>query len=96
MEINKLSDTAKHFFAFLDQFGEYKRIGNNVKVVTVDDNLQSFQTDYCGIFQMYFYLNLFEPLQTSITARSNSKKLTVELLGKMLNQIFSINRRHTK
>ena len=39
LEINKLSDTAKHFFAFLDHFGEYKRISDNVKVVTVDDNL---------------------------------------------------------
>ena len=39
LEINKLSDTAKHFFAFLDHFGEYKRISDNVKVVAVDDNL---------------------------------------------------------
>ena len=96
MEINKLSDTAKHFFAFLDQFGEYKRISNNVKVVTVDDNLQSFHTDYCGIFQMYFHLNLFEHLETSIISRSNSKKLTVELIGKMLNEIFILNTRHNE
>ena len=60
VEINKLSDTAKNLFAFLEQFDEYKRIGNNVKVVTVDDNLQSFQTNYCEIFQMYFYLYLFK------------------------------------
>ena len=91
VEINNLSDTAKHFFAFLDQFGEYKRTSNNVKVVTVNDNLQSFQTDYFRIFQMYFYLNLFEPLETSIIARSNSKKLTV-----MLNEIFSLNTRHSE
>ena len=91
MEINNLSDTAKHFFAFLDQFGKYKRTRNNVKVVTVDDNLQSFQTDYFRIFQMYFYLNLFEPLETSIIASSNSKKLTV-----MLNEIFSLNTRHNE
>ena len=96
MEINKLSDTAKHSFAFLDQFGEYKRISNNIKVVTVDDNLQSFHTDYCGIFQMYFHLNLFEHLETSIISRSNSKKLTVELIGKMLNEIFILNTRHNE
>ena len=95
MEIKKLSDTAKHFFAFLDKFGEYKRIGNNIKVVAVDDNLQSCQTDYCKIFQTLL-LNLFEPLEMSIIARSNSKNLTVELIGKMLNEIFSLNTRHNE
>ena len=96
VEIKKLSDTVRNFFAFLDQFGEYKRISNNVKVVTVDDNLQSFQTDYCRIFQMSFYLYLFYSLETSIIARSNSKKRTVELIGKMLNEIFSLNTRHNE
>ena len=96
MEINKLSETAKHFLASLDQFSKHKRIGNNVKVVTLDDNLQSFQTDYCGVFQMKFYLDLFEPLQTSITARSNSKKLTVKPISNMLNEIFSLNTRHNE
>ena len=42
---------------------------------------------------MYFYLDLFE---TSIIARSNYKKLTVELIGKMLNEIFSLNTRHNE
>ena len=45
---------------------------------------------------MYFYLNLFEPLETSIIARSNSKKLTVKFIGKMLNEIFSLNTRHNE
>ena len=69
VETNKLSDTANHFFAFLDQFGEYKKISNNVKIVTMDDNLQSFHTDYRGPFQMYFHINLFQPLETSIIVR---------------------------
>ena len=37
---------------------------------------------------MYFYLNLFDPLETSTVARSSSKKLTVDLIGKLLNEIF--------
>ena len=45
---------------------------------------------------MYFYLNLFEPLETTIIARSNSKKLTVKFIGKMLNEIFSLNTRHNE
>ena len=45
---------------------------------------------------MYFHLNHFESSETSIIDRSNSKKLTVELVGKMLNEIFSLNTRHNK
>ena len=87
-ERNKLSNTARHFFRFLYEFGKYKGVKNTVKVVTVDDHLQSHDTDYWGPFQMYFYLNLFEPLETSVAARSSSKKLTVDLIGKLLNEIF--------
>ena len=71
-ELNSLSSTAQHFFKFLYEFGTYKKIKNTVKVVTVDDNLQSFSTDYCGLFQLYFYLNLFEPLNTSIVAKKST------------------------
>ena len=45
---------------------------------------------------MYFYLDLFEPLEASIIARLNYKKLTVGLSGKMLNEIFSLNTRHNE
>ena len=89
-DINKLSDTAKYFFRFLYEFGKQKGVKNTVKVVTVDDNMQSLDTDYCGPFKMYFYLNLLEPLETSVVARSTSKKLTVDLIGELLNEIFVI------
>ena len=96
VEINKLSDMAKHFFTFLEQFGKFKKISNSVKVVTVGDNLQSFYKDYCRPFQMYFHINLFQPLETGIIARSNSKNLSVELIGKMFNEIFRLNTSHNK
>ena len=43
--INKLSDTAKHFFRFLYEFGKHKGVKNTVKVVTVNNNMQSLNTD---------------------------------------------------
>ena len=95
-DINKLSDTAKHFFRLLYEFGKQKGVKNTVKVVTVDDNMQNLDTDYCGPFQMYFYLNLFEPLETSVVARSTSKKLTVNLIGELLNEIFVIETKHNE
>ena len=45
---------------------------------------------------MYFYLNLFEPLETSAMARSTSKKLTVDLIGELLNEIFVIETKHNE
>ena len=40
-EINKLSDTTKHFYKFLYKFGKYKGVKKHFHVATVDDNVQS-------------------------------------------------------
>ena len=74
-DLNKLSSTAKYFFKYLYKFGKQKKVKNTVKVVTLDDNLQSFDTDYCGPFQMYFYFSLFNPLEGSVLTRDESKNL---------------------
>ena len=58
--------------------------------------MQSLDTDYCGPFQMCFYLNLFEPLETSVLARSASKKLTDDLIGELLNEMFVIETKHNE
>ena len=95
-QLDKLTPAARHFLKFLYDFGKYKKIKNTVKVVTVDDNLQSFDTDYCRPSQMYFYLSLFEPLKGSVVAESSSKKLDVKLIEEMLNEIFNTNTRQNK
>ena len=95
-ELEQLSDTAFFFFRFLDEFGKYKGIENTVHVYTVDDRLQSFDTDYCEPFQLYFYLNLFESLETSMVAKAKSKKLDRKLLSELLNELFSLNFRQNK
>ena len=58
--------------------------------------MQGLDADYCGPFQMFFYLNLFEPLETSIDARATSKKLTDDLIGELLNEIFVIETKHNE
>ena len=73
-----------------------KKIKNIVKAVIVDDNLQSFDTNYCGIFQAYFYLNLFEPLNTSVVAERSTKKLEVKLIGELLNELLILEHVKTK
>ena len=62
----------------------------------MDDNLQTFDTDYCGLFQIYFYLNLFEPLNTSVVAESSTKKLDVTLIGELLNGLFNTRTRQNE
>ena len=95
-DLNKLPSTAKYFFKFLDEFGKHKKVKNTVKIVTVDDNLRSFDTDYYRRFQMYFYLSLFQPLKGSVVARSESKKLNFKLIGELLNEIFNTNTRQNE
>ena len=60
-----------------------------VKVVRVENNLQSFKTDYCGPLEMYFHLSLFEPVKGSVVAEPSSKKLDVNLVDTLLNEMFN-------
>ena len=46
--------------------------------------------DTCGIFQLYFYVNLFTPLKNSLIV--NDKKLSKSTLQKLLNEIFYLDR----
>ena len=95
-QMDKLTPAARHFFKFLYDFGKYKKIKNTVKLVTVGGNLQSFDIDYCGPFQMYLYLSLFKPLKGSVVVESSSKKLNVKLIGEMLNEIFNTSTRQNE
>ena len=54
----------------------------------VDDCLQDLDSDTCGIFQLYFYTNLFLPSYKSKTM--NSKKLTMKTITTLLNELFTL------
>ena len=38
----------------------------------IDDPLQSIDASYCRPFQLYFYLNLFQPLEGSVAATTRN------------------------
>ena len=61
--LSKLTDTAKDLFYLLSEFSKYHN-ANEMMLHAVDDQLQENSSDTCGIFQLYFYKNLFEPLET--------------------------------
>ena len=55
----------------------------------VEDRLQDLDSATCGIFQIYFYQNLFNTEENSkIQGNAKLNKKTVETL---LNEIFSLD-----
>ena len=55
----------------------------------VEDRLQDLDSATCGIFQIYFYQNLFNPEENSkIQGNAKLNKKTVETL---LNEVFSLD-----
>ena len=84
--LSKLTNTVKDLFHLLNEFSKY----HNVKAMTlytVDDQLQETTSDTCGIFHLYFYKNLFDPLEDSQIIEH--EKLTKQTIEKILNEIFS-------
>ena len=51
----------------------------------VDNQLQKTETDTCGIFQLYFYVRLFNPVENSQII--NDKTLTKKTIEKLFNEI---------
>ena len=88
-EINSLSDTARNFFYFIQAFGIKLKLRGFVNIWMVEDRLQDLESATCGIFQIYFYQNLFNPDQNSkIQGNSKLNKKTAETL---LAEIFSLD-----
>ena len=55
----------------------------------VEDRLQDLNTSTSGVFQIYFYKNLFDPGEESkINGETQLTKKTVETL---LNEIFTLD-----
>ena len=60
----------------------------------VEDRIQDLDSSTCGIFQLHFYENLFNPDKNSaIQENSKLKKTIVETL---LNELFSLDDRENE
>ena len=60
----------------------------------VEDRLQDLDSSTCSIFQVFFYENLFNPLETSkIHGETKLNKKTIEIL---LNEIFTLDDRENE
>ena len=64
-ELDALSDTASSFFHFIQAFGNELKLRNFVNISMVEDRVQNLDSVSFGIFQLYFYDNLFNPNENS-------------------------------
>ena len=87
---HRLRPTTQDLLHLMYEYQRLHKINDTIIVHSVDDQLQKIETDTCGIFQLYFYFNLFIPFEnSSILKDTNLSKRTIE---KLLNEIFSLNR----
>ena len=78
-EIDSLSNTARDFFYFIQAFGIKCKLRSFVNIWMVEDRIKDLDSVTCGIFQLHFYENLFNPDKNSkIQNASRLKKTTVE------------------
>ena len=54
-----LSKTTVYVLHLINSFGKHHNIKDKVKIDRVNDTLQMVEKDTCGMFQIYFYVNLF-------------------------------------
>ena len=88
-EIGALSDTASNFFCFNQAFSNKLKLRNSVNIWMVEDRVQDLNSATCGIFQLYFYDNLFNPNENSkIQGKTKLNKKAIETL---LNELFVID-----
>ena len=87
---HRLTPLVQDLLHLMNEFGKLHKIKDIIKVHLIDDQLQKIETDTCGMFQLYFYFNLFMSLENSSII--NDKKLSKSTIEKLLNEIFSLDR----
>ena len=92
-EINSLSSTARNFFRFVQAFGIKLKLINFVNIWMVEDRVQDLNSSTCGIFQPYFYDNLFNPNENS--KMQGNTKLTKRTIETLLNELFSLDNQNS-
>ena len=91
---HRLTTTTQDLLHLMYEFGKLHKINDVVTVHLVDDQLQKIEMNTCGIFQLYFYINLFAPLENSSIVKD--KKLSKSTLEKLLNKFFILTGTKTK
>ena len=92
-ELDASSDVATNFFHFVQAFDNKLKLLDFVKIWMVEDRVQDLNSVTCGIFQISFYDNLFNPNENSkIQKKKRLNKRTIETL---LNEPFVLDNQDT-
>ena len=91
-ELDVLSDTATNS-SFVQAFGNKLKVRDFVNICIVEDRVQDLNSVTCGIFQMNFYDNLFNPNKNSKI--QNKKRLNKKTIETLLNELFVLNNQDT-
>ena len=89
VELDSLSDTATIFFHFIQAFSIKLKLRNFVNIWMVEDRVQDLDSSTCGIFQLYFYDNLFNPDENS--KKQGNTKLNKKSVETLLNKLFTLD-----
>ena len=84
----QLKTTTQDLLHLMYEFGKLHNVQDEVTVFSLDDKLQKIETDTCGIFQIYFYNNLFNPFSNSSIIKDNV--ISKHTIQKLLNEIFTL------
>ena len=87
---NRSTDTAIDLLHLINKFEKSHKLKNEATLHFVDDQLQMIEKDTCGMYQLYFYVNLFNPLEDSSFV--NEKSLSKQTIEKLLNEILTTDR----
>ena len=78
----------------MNKYGKKHKLKNEVIVHLVDNQLQVIKRDTCGMYQIYFYVNLFNPLEnSSIISQESLNKRTIK---KLLHKVLSTDRQENE
>ena len=89
--LENLINTAKDFFHLLPEFAKLKKKQKKkMKIILLDEQPQQLTRNTCGIFQLYFCKNLFDPARNSKII--DDEFLTKKTVTTLLNEIFSTNK----
>ena len=82
----QLIDTYQNLFHLLTEFSKLKKTEER-NILILEHPVQEITSSMCGLFQLYFYKNIFNPDERSkIINHETPNKKTIE---QILNEIFS-------
>ena len=83
-----MTDTAIDLLHLINELEKLNKLKNDVTLHFVDDQQQMSEKDTCRMYQLYFNVNLFNPLEDSsiINEKSLSEKTTEKLLNEILTE----------